>query len=358
MMNIGHRKLTYAYDGNGNITSVTDTAETLTASYQYDERNQLVRENNLGQKKTFVYTYDAGGNLTSIKEYAYTTGTLGSVVKTITGTYATSGWKDKLTAWNGNNITYDAIGNMLTKGTGTAYTWTQGRKLAKVVKGGVTSQYQYDHAGMRVKKTVGSTVTDYRYAGRLLISEKTGNVTNCYRYDSSANLIAVTIGGTLYFYVKNLQGDIIGLVDESGNTVVEYKYDSWGNLLNKDDIAEGSVGAKNPFRYRGYYYDAETGMYYLESRYYDPEIRRFISMDDIGILFIQQENLLQYNQYAYCFNNPVNYVDVTGYIPQAVEDKWVHNQVLNRICTLNTDLKWKKTCIYYNGENIWNGWGY
>ena len=117
--------------------------------------------------------------------------------------------------------------------------------------------------------------------------------------------------------MKNLQGDIIGLVDESGNTVVEYKYDSWGNLLNKDDIAEGSVGAKNPFRYRGYYYDTETGMYYLESRYYDPEIRRFINADSYVSTGL---GTLEKNMYVYCLNNVIKYRDSTGRACSCVYD--------------------------------------
>ena len=317
VMKLGSRKLTYTYDGNGNITAITDSAGDMTASYVYDERNQLIRENSKDQGKTFVYAYDAGGNLTSIKEYAYTTGTLGSVVKTIKGTYS-SKWKDQLTKWNGESITYDAIGNMLTHGD-TSYTWTQGRKLASVVKKGVTSKYLYDHTGMRVSKTVDGVETRYRYAGRLLLSEKTtGGKTLFFRYDSASNLISMTYNSNVYIYVKNLQGDIIGLVNTAGEMVVEYKYDAWGKVLEISGSLAGSVGEKNPFRYREYYYDSETEMYYLQSRYYDPEVKRFINADDR--LSRNYGSVMGDNIYIYCNNNSINMKDTTGHMPNFVLD--------------------------------------
>ena len=85
--------------------------------------------------------------------------------------------------------------------------------------------------------------------------------------------------GKYYFYVKNLQGDIVSIVDESGTAIVKYSYDSWGRLLQIEGSKKDTIGILNPFRYRGCYYDTETGMYYLKNRYYDPEIRRFINAD-------------------------------------------------------------------------------
>ena len=104
-----------------------------------------------------------------------------------------------------------------------------------------------------------------------------------YTYDTGANLVAMAVDGKHYFYVRNFQNDIIALVDEDGKTVVNYSYDSWGRILAITRELKNTIGIQNSFRYRGYYYDNETGMYYLKNRYYDPELRRFISADGGGI---------------------------------------------------------------------------
>ena len=256
--------------------------------------------------KTLTYHYDLGGNLTAVKEYAFTTEEVlpAQPQKTETGTYSTT-WKDQLLSWDGTAMTYDAIGNMLTKGSA-SYTWTQGRKLSGV-ENGKSIQYFYDHTGARTKKVVDGTVTEYRMAGDLLVSEKTGTQTYWYRYDSGANLVSVTIGGEIYFYVRNAQNDVIALIDGEGNTVVEYTYDSWGKVLGITGSLADTVGVQNPFRYRGYYYDSETGMYYLKSRYYDPGIRRFLCADTQV-----NDSILGTNLYAYCENEPIGMLDSDG----------------------------------------------
>ena len=123
--------------------------------------------------------------------------------------------------------------------------------------------------------------------------------------------MAMIIGGTRYNYVRNAQNDIVGLIDSIGKRVVYYKYDSWGRAVNISGTMAATVGQKNPFRYRGYYFDAESGMYYLQSRYYDPEIRRFISADDVNVLNVQ-DNLYDKNLYIYCENNPIVRKDSNG----------------------------------------------
>lgn len=119
----------------------------------------------------------------------------------------------------------------------------------------------------------------------------------------------------VYFYRKDAQGNIIALLDSSGNVVVKYVYDAWGNHAvldaNGADITDvNHIGVLNPFRYRGYFYDVETGLYYLQTRYYDPEIGRFITID--GIEYLDPETINGLNLYAYCGNNPVMYTDPTG----------------------------------------------
>ena len=127
----------------------------------------------------------------------------------------------------------------------------------------------------------------------------------------AANLVAMIIGGTRYNYVRNAQNDIVGLIDSTGKRVVYYKYDSWGRAVNISGTMAATVGQKNPFRYRGYYFDAESGMYYLQSRYYDPEIRRFISADDYGLLSASN-TVYDKNLYIYCENNPIVRKDSNG----------------------------------------------
>ena len=140
-----------------------------------------------------------------------------------------------------------------------------------------------------MKETKGSDVIYYLY-------EQTG-------------MIGLEINGVPYYYVRNLQGDVTKIIDASGNVVVKYVYDSWGKVLSVTGSLASTVGAKNPIRYRGYYYDTESELYYLNSRYYDPETGRFISPDDHNVALDAGE----YNLYTYCMNDPVNNSDPTGY---------------------------------------------
>lgn len=336
-LTVGDRKLTYQYDKNGNITRIQDrsgSGAAKTDTFCYDERNQLIREDSQTQNKTIVYEYDLGGNLTEVKEYAYTTGELPAFPeRTETGSYA-SVWKDQLVNWNGTAMTYDAIGNMLTRGNIT-YRWTMGRKLAGV-NNGKNIQYFYDHTGSRTKKVVDGTATEYRMAGELLVSEITNGQTFWYTYDSNANLVSIIIGGKNYFYVRNLQNDIIALIDEDGNTVVNYTYDSWGKILSITGSLKDTVGQQNPFRYRGYYYDKETGMYYLKNRYYDPELRRFISSDAVTTLIASTETLHNRNLYTYCNQNPLTRSDGNGHL-------WtVAAGIIGGVISLGRQLRYEK----------------
>ena len=134
-------------------------------------------------------------------------------------------------------------------------------------------------------------------------------------YDSNGIPFILEYNGTTYFYVTNLQGDVIGLATSEG-VVAYYKYDAWGNIIAMDSagsVVQNVLNA-NPLRYRGYIYDNETGFYYLQSRYYDPVVRRFINADDIQYLGASRD-LNSYNLYAYCSNNPVNMTDDSGCLP-------------------------------------------
>lgn len=310
----GGKATFYDYDENGNIIQISEGtagAEGKTSTFKYDKRNQLIREDNHLLNKTFAYAYDLGGNMVRMEEYAFTKADKAlpeTPVKTIRGTFDST-WKDQLLTWNGVSMTYDAIGNMVKKGN-TTYTWTQGRKLS-TVNNGKKSQYFYDHTGRRARKTVDGVITDFRMAGELLMSQKAGDVTTYFSYDSAGNLIGMSAGRERYFYTRNAQNDITGLIDENGTSVVQYQYDSWGKLLGITGSLASTIGKRNPFRYRGYYYDDETGMYYLQSRYYDPEIKRFICGDDTKVLQ-EKTNLYNKNLYVYCDNNPIIKKDATG----------------------------------------------
>ena len=112
-----------------------------------------------------------------------------------------------------------------------------------------------------------------------------------------------------YIYVKNLQGDVLHILDNMGNVVVSYAYDAWGKVYSVTGSLADTLGQINPIRYRSYYYDTETGFYYLNSRYYDPEVKRFINADSN---LYPQTGLLGVNLFAYCRNNPVNLYDENG----------------------------------------------
>ena len=125
--------------------------------------------------------------------------------------------------------------------------------------------------------------------------------------------MSVTYDGAEYFYLKNAQGDVTGLVNSSGTQVVAYTYDAWGNPMTTTGTMAGTLGKLNPFRYRGYVYDTETGLYYLQSRYYNPETGRFINADSINLITATPNSATwDKNLFSYCDNNPVVRADQGG----------------------------------------------
>ena len=179
--------------------------------------------------------------------------------------------------------------------------------------------FSYDGQGRRIKKN--NTVFTYDGEGNL-VKQSDGLE---FVYDTNG-LSYVKYNNAVYFYRKDAQGNIIALLDSNGNVVVRYVYDAWGNHAVQDangaDIADAShIGNRNPFRYRGYYYDTETELYYLQTRYYDPETGRFITIDDIAVLDTTRDYPNGLNLYAYCFNDPINAGDDEGNIPNWL--KWL-----------------------------------
>ncbi len=315
-----NRTISYGYNALGYITSYNNGKKLESVTYEYDEAGQLVRVNYPGVKSV-VYVYDGGGNRVSEKEYDYTVGSLGIVKKTNTYAYNNT-YKDMLTSVNGSAITYDGIGNPLKYYNGETFTWTRGRMLSSAItKDGVACSYKYDENGYRISKTVGNTTYKYTYRDDKLVYQTNESTSFYFRYDGDGSVIGFryTSGSadTEYYYLKNQEGDVIGILDEIGKVIVEYEYDAWGNLVSES--ATGDIGNVlkdvNPLRYRGYYYDVESGFYYLQSRYYDAGIGRFINADDPSILGMSVliGEALSVNLFAYCNNNPIMHSDPSGY---------------------------------------------
>ena len=314
------QQLSYTYDDNGNITSIRKNGEQQ-ERYAYTSLNQLARHDSATQNKSFTYAYDQGGNIKWVKEYAYTTGTLGTVQRTISYGYTDGTWKDLLTSYDGQAITYDGIGNPLSYRDGMAFTWEHGRQLAGLSKSGTAASYAYDADGYRLSKTVNGNKTEYYWAGGQLLGEESSGKKLVYMTESGGKMFGFMYNGTAYYYIRNVQGDVIGLWDGTGNVVAAYGYDAWGKAVSITDGAGNDVSGNaghianiNPIRYRGYYYDRESGLYYLQSRYYDPVTGRFVNADAI---LGANGDMLSYNLFAYCGDNPIMRADPTGSIAVA-----------------------------------------
>ena len=214
--------------------------------------------------------------------------------------------------------------------------WENGRELSRITRGSKIWDFTYDMAGVRSGKTVTTIdtstgeitgTTEYKYttlSGKLVRVEYNTTILDIV-YDESGQPFSIryksspTATGALYYYVLNAQGDVVGLLNSSGELVVEYKYDPWGKLLetiigvdetDSKYAAYNNMGLRNPLRYRGYIYDRDTGLYYLQSRYYDPEVGRFINADVFAST--DTKDLLGTNMFAYCENNPINNHDSNG----------------------------------------------
>ena len=291
------RILSYEYDKEERIRKVSESdksaPDTVVSEtvYTYDSLGQLIKETRDGVVINEM-TYDKYGNIKTRNGIAYT--------------YGNSIWKDQLTGYGDRTISYDAQGNPVNY-FGHTLTWEKGRQLKKYD----SNTYTYNANGIRTGKTVSGVKHSYRLEGTKILSEKWGNNTLTPLYDNKDEVCGIVFNGASYYFLKNLQGDVISILDSGRNRVAEYLYDAWGVCTVVNDETEEGIAEVNPFRYRSYYYDDETGMYYLQSRYYDPVVGRFINADDVQILGTS-ETVLGYNLFAYCGNNPVIMIDVTG----------------------------------------------
>lgn len=344
----------YEYDAQGNITGIyryVDDVKTYYYTYEYDNAGQLIRENLLESSKTVLYSYDVGGNITSKTEYPYTLGeiTADTAADTVTSyTYEQNGWNDKLTNFTytegtkqriNTALTYDASGNVTSFNGGT-YTWTAGRQL-ETYSASDGKQYNYyynadgflSHIDAYNKSDVLTDSFDYIWDGDKLIARKyyshsddEGLISQVV-YDSDDEAIGFITYGfeadtvtyeDIYLYRKNLQGDITGILTYTGKLIAEYSYDAYGNVFIDTSNVSMAIASiimmlSNPLMYRGYVYTflGDEISYYLGSRYYIPQLGRFLNADkhtdtDTGVLGT--------NMYAYCNNNPVMFVDPSGEI--------------------------------------------
>ena len=305
-----------------NMASMTASYD---ITYAYDALGQLTWVNNGWERATWTYAYDQGGNILEKRRYAYTRETDLSRLtpeESIPYSYADANWKDKLTAYNGKPITHDEIGNPLSY-DGWSYTWKAGRMLYSMQNDTTQAEFTYDHTGLRVKKTVNNVDTLYTLNGKKITYIRKGasdpndpgyvkgsHATRMhFFYDAQGRATIVQYNRVDYAYLHNLQGDVTGLMDMNGAVVVEYRYDAWGRPTGTWGSLAETLGRDNPFRYRGYVWDEETGLYYLCSRYYDPEWGRFVNAD---VFLGNVGTILGHNVFAYCANNPVNLIDPDG----------------------------------------------
>ena len=281
------------------ISSSSDGSDTTSYTYYADGQLHTVS----GTNYSASYAYNARGNLTE------------KTVNNLTTSYTYSG--DRLTAVGNTALTYDSIGNVLTYGN-KSFTWSSGRNLASITEGESSYSYAYNKYGYRTSKTVNGLTTDFNVAeDGTVVSQTDGTNTFFFEYSEGNTPLGFVLNGTQYIYITNNSSDVMAIADSSGNIIATYSYNEWGvptvSAAGEQNIAIANL---NPLRYRGYYYDAETGYYYLRSRYYDPEICRFINADLPEYAKEQKDILIiGCNNYVYCYNSPMNYIDPYGQSP-------------------------------------------
>ena len=313
---VGHDciKFEYTYDVYNNITSINgyiDNALYYEEYNYYDVFNQIVSQEIItnGYDLYSEYYYDYNGNITS-----FTTTELNSLNIIHSGSFSYN-YNNEITSYTLDGVTYSTYYyNGLLQNYKLNDIIYDFNKIVQIDRLNDSVYYSYNANGIRTSKTVNGITTNYVLNENNIISEIKGNSIINYYYDSNDDVIGFTYNNQKYLYLKNLQNDIIGIIDSNRDIVVEYYYDAYGNIIYINDISGNNLSNVNPFRYRSYYLDTETGWYYLNSRYYDPLIKRFITPDDINYLGATG-SALSYNLYSYCENNTSNCVDENGFFP-------------------------------------------
>ena len=344
---------------SGTATELCPPPYLVALSSQNYSQNQLTKEtyyDGAGNTtdnitKTITYTYDTAGNILS------ETKTVGTTTTTKNYTYSEGNWKDLLTQVGNTTISYDG-GNPTNWYNGsktyTGLTWQQGRQLAGLTVGETSVSYEYDADGIRTKMVAGDVTYEFVTQGGKLMRETATNSSAVYVmdfiYDNAGRPFAVKFsknGGrsfTTFYYVLNLQGDVVAITKADGTVVAKYTYDAWGNLTslinaNGTEIVNRTTGTAiafwNPLTYRGYIRDRETGFYYLQSRYYDPANHRFINADSYAST--ESTDAVACNMFAYCNNNPVVRVDCGGQFWETVFDVISLGASIVEVCVNPTD---------------------
>ena len=308
----------YEYDAMGRVESIRYNRMSVN-KYSYDKANRLSSETERNSDGKLGYSYDNRNNITQIRRSS-PSNQMGTVLKKFT-----YGETNRLESYTNNGVTkyfvYDGMGNPVKYGVSNVLAadnmiWTQATKLKSGTYKGNRFSYKYNADGLRYEKTVNGITTRQYLEGDKIIAEEDVNAsgtivhTKYYIYDHTG-IAGMVYDGTTYYFAKNMFGDVVSVHTETGAYAAGYEYDAWGNITSGGG---SGIGAANPFRYRGYYYDNETGFYYLQSRYYDPEIYRFINADNLELIPSLSQIPGQLNLYAYCNNNPLMYTDETGEI--------------------------------------------
>jgi RHS repeat-associated protein len=283
--------LAYTYDAGGNVLTIADSVGTASRTFTYDPLNRLASatgtfgppSGGLPTSTNETYQYSAIGNFTSKGgiTYAYSDPLHPSAVT------ATS---------DGRTYTFDANGNTV-NGAGRQFTWDADNRLGAVtIQGGNSAEFAYDYTGRRVRKTVnGASVTRYPFAGYEIASD--GTIT---KFVGGA----AKKGTSKLFYHNDHLGGVNAITDINALRVQLVEYDPWGKVARNEGTADTT------HRFTGQFLDPETGLYYYGGRYYDPVLGRFISPDPFIQAPANPQNL---NRYAYVVNNPVNFIDPSGF---------------------------------------------
>lgn len=308
------KKICYKYNEYGLLYEITENGS-VKENYEYNNLMELVREDNKDAGKTYIYEYDGGGNIVAVKSFNYSYGIPANELNKYESQenyFYNDKFKDQLIRVRGKDITYDDVGNPIRYMNKYSMKWSFGNKLSEIdnESGKKIAEYKYDMNGRRVCKNTGDSITKYYYDEDKLILQKNDKEAIWFNYDVYGIPIGFKYNGVQYIYNTDEQGSITGIYNTAGKKIVEYIYNGWGEIVNQSGDKE--IAQINPLRYRGYYYDEESGFYYLNNRYYASSIKRMINMDrytDTGF------GMFSHNMYAYCENTPVNASNYSGNVP-------------------------------------------
>lgn len=282
--------MNYTTDALGNLTSISDSTFG-NHSYEYDYRGFLTKAD------CEEYEYDGNGNITR-------KGSINFVYD--------NAIKDRLVSVNGVAISYDSNNPLNPTKYGSKGFTFAGRRLTRLTLTSGYYDYKYNDQGLRIQKKDYRGITwDYIYDGDKLIFESSPHGKLNFLYDENNMLYGFIKDNTeKYLYIRDNLQNIIAITSLSGEIVVKYSYDAWGKLLSTTGSLASTIGALNPFKYKGYYYDQESGMYYCKSRYYVPDWCRWLNADNFN--YLEFDNLNNCNAFAYCENDPVLGYDPNG----------------------------------------------